>query len=165
MNISDTIIFDFTKVSNISSWKVVDDVVMGGESIGNFSLNDKGNGVFYGEVSLENNGGFSSLSYNFDKIEIKQFSKIILRVKGDGKKYQFRIKDKKKNYYSYVKDFFTDTSWQNIEINLSEMYPTFRGRKLEMDNFSSNFIEEVRILIGNKRNEKFKLEIDKIYLQ
>lgn len=165
MNISDPIIFDFTKVSNISSWRVVDDVVMGGKSIGNFSLNDKGNGVFYGEVSLENNGGFSSLSYNFDKIEIKQFSKIIIRVKGDGKKYQFRIKDKKKNYYSYVKDFFTDTSWQNIEINLSEMYPTFRGRKLEMDNFSSNFIEEVRILIGNKRNEKFKLEIDKIYLQ
>ena len=61
------ILFDFNIKSDISNWKVVDDVVMGGRSNGNFELNKNGYGVFSGNVSLENNGGFSSLRYRFDK--------------------------------------------------------------------------------------------------
>ncbi len=34
-----------------------------------------------------------------------------------------------------------------------------------MDNFSSENIEELAFLIGNKKEQNFKLEIDKIYLQ
>ena len=45
------------------------------------------------------------------------------------------------------------------------MYPAFRGRRLNLDNFSSNFIEEIAILIGNKKPQRFRLEIDKIYLE
>ena len=45
------------------------------------------------------------------------------------------------------------------------MYPAFRGRRLNMNNFSSDFIEEIRFLIGNKNNQSFQLEIDKIYLK
>jgi hypothetical protein len=45
------------------------------------------------------------------------------------------------------------------------MYPAFRGRKVSIGNFSSQNIEEIAFLIGNKTAEKFKLEIDKIYFQ
>ena len=45
------------------------------------------------------------------------------------------------------------------------MYPAFRGRNLNMDNFSSETIEELAFLIGNKKKEHFKLEIDTIYLE
>ena len=45
------------------------------------------------------------------------------------------------------------------------MYPAFRGRKLAMDNFSSEIIEEIAILIGNKKEQQFMLEIDEIYLK
>ena len=45
------------------------------------------------------------------------------------------------------------------------MYPAFRGRNLNMGNFSSETIEELAFLIGNKKKEYFKLEIDKIYLE
>ncbi|MDG2436018.1 MAG: CIA30 family protein [Polaribacter sp.] len=149
----------------MSAWRVVDDVVMGGESEGNFKLNENGNGVYFGEVSLENNGGFSSLRFRFNKKEISNYSKIILKIKGDGKDYQFRVKDNYRNFYSYISSFSTNKNWQLIEINLSEMYPGFRGRKLEMSKFSSSVIEEIAFLIGNKRNESFKIEIDKIYLE
>ena len=138
---------------------------MGGESEGNFKLNENGNGVYFGEVSLENNGGFSSLRFRFNKKEISNYSKIILKIKGDGKDYQFRVKDNYRNFYSYISSFSTNKNWQLIEINLSEMYPGFRGRKLEMSKFSSSIIEEIAFLIGNKRNESFKIEIDKIYLE
>ncbi len=61
-------LFDFEKNADIQNWRVVDDVVMGGRSSGSFSLSPEGYGVFAGRVSLENNGGFSSVRYEFDKI-------------------------------------------------------------------------------------------------
>lgn len=138
---------------------------MGGVSQGNFKINEKGNGLYFGTVSLENNGGFSSLRFRFDKINVSKYSKVVLKVKGDGKNYQFRLKDKFRNYYSYIQVFSTFKDWQLVEINLSEMYPAFRGRKLNMDNFSSESIEEIAFLIGNKKAQSFQLEIDEIYLE
>lgn len=158
-------IFDFTTESDISSWRIVDDVVMGGVSQGNFKIKNEGNGLYSGQVSLENNGGFSSLRYRSKEIKVANFSKVVLRVKGDGKNYQFRIKDRYRNYYSYIKVFNTTKDWQNIEINLADMYPAFRGRVLDMDNFSAKIIEEIAILIGNKKAQNFQLEIDTIYLK
>ena len=84
MKDSNLILFDFNTKSNISNWRVVDDVVMGGRSNGNFRLNKK---------------------------NISSFSKIVLKVKGDGKKYQFRIKNKIQDYYSYVIEFETSKNW------------------------------------------------------
>lgn len=165
MNTPTTIIFDFTKNSAKNSWRIVDDVVMGGKSQSDFIINDAGNGVFYGKVSLENNGGFSSVRHRSGSLNASKYTKIVLSLKGDGKSYQFRIKDKIGNYYSYVQSFETTNQWQKIVINLSEMYPTFRGRKLNMPNFSSTEIQEIAILIGNKKNESFKLELDKIYFE
>jgi NADH dehydrogenase [ubiquinone] 1 alpha subcomplex assembly factor 1 len=165
MSDSKQLIFDFNPNSDISSWRVVDDVVMGGMSQGRFKLNENGNGFYFGEVSLENNGGFSSLRYQFKEKNITGYSKIILKIKGDGKDYQFRLKDEVNNFYSYISSFSTNKDWQLIEINLAEMYPGFRGRKLEMSKFSSSVIEEIAFLIGNKRNESFQLEIDVIYLE
>ena len=61
-------IFQFNNTSNLDDWQVVDDVVMGGKSNGNFQLNKDGYAVFSGDVSLENNGGFSSVQYTFDTL-------------------------------------------------------------------------------------------------
>lgn len=165
MSDANQIIFDFNSNSDTASWRIVDDVVMGGQSNGNFKINQEGYGEFYGNVSLENNGGFSSLRYRFSSMEVKDFKEVVLRVKGDGKKYQFRIKDSSSNYYSFISHFETNGAWQTIKIVLSDMYPAFRGRTLEMDSFSSEKIEEIAFLIGNKTAEKFNLELDKIYLQ
>ena len=87
-------IFDFDHNAAIKDWQVVDDTVMGGKSSGNFKLNDAGNGVFYGHVSLENNGGFSSLQYPFEALKVLPDDVIKIHLKGDGKNYQFRVKDK-----------------------------------------------------------------------
>ncbi|WP_367889209.1 CIA30 family protein [Polaribacter filamentus] len=118
-----------------------------------------------GDISLENNGGFSSVRYRFEKILINKSTKISVRIKGDGKKYQFRIKSNSGDYYSYISPFSTTGEWQEIEIPLKDMYPSFRGRKLDQPNFSNDAIEEITFLIGNKNKEKFQLLIDKIELK
>ena len=165
MNMQSTTIFHFSEKSKIKNWKIVDDVVMGGRSSGKFYLSKEGNGLFEGSVSLDNNGGFSSLRYQFDKISTKQYSTIILKVKGDGKAYQFRIKTKSSDYYSYIAYFNSPKKWETVELSLADMYPAFRGRKLNISNFQGDSIEEIAFLIGNKKAENFKLEIDSIILK
>lgn len=165
MGTSSYMLFNFSEDRNISAWKIVDDVVMGGRSNGSFKLNEKGNGLFYGEISLKNNGGFSSVRYSFDKLDISAYTKVILKIKGDGKEYQFRVKDDNSQYYSFVKKFDTTGDWQTIEISFEEMYPAFRGRKLNIQNFTSTTLAQIAFLIGNKKEEVFQLEIDQIYLQ
>jgi len=159
------LIFDFETTSDLSNWKVVEDRVMGGESNARFFLNDNGHAQFEGNVSLENNGGFASVRYDMNTLKLKDTKKVIIRLKGDGKNYQFRVKNKEQNEYSYISEFSTSGEWQNITIELKEMYPSFRGRKLDRPNFSHDQIEEITFLIGNKRNESFQLLIDKIELE
>lgn len=163
MNI--TLIYDFNKDSSVKDWTIVDDGVMGGLSQGKFSIDKDGNGVFSGTVSLENNGGFSSVRHQFDKIQTTKNSKVLIRLKGDGKDYQFRIKDKSDVYYSYITTFETSGKWETVEINLSDLYPSYRGRKLNAPNFNSDSFEEIVFLIANKQNEPFKLVLDKIELE
>jgi hypothetical protein len=38
---------------------------MGGESSSTFQIASEGHGVFEGNISLDNNGGFSSVRYRF----------------------------------------------------------------------------------------------------
>ena len=159
------IIFDFNQKAIIKDWVIVDDGVMGGKSAGSFSLNEQGHGVFEGSVSLENNGGFSSLRYSSERILVQDFTTIALKIKGDGKNYQFRIKSNTGDYYSYITTFSTSGEWQEIQIDLKDMYPSFRGRKLDQANFEKEYIEQLAFLIGNKKEEKFKLLIDKIELK
>lgn len=159
------IIFDFNKQSDLKNWIIIDDVVMGGKSSGSFELSAQGHGVFKGSISLDNNGGFSSVRYQFKKTLIKEFTKINLKIKGDSKKYQFRIKSNSGDYYSYISTFSTTGEWEEVEISLKDMYPSFRGRRLNKSNFSEVYIEEVAFLIGNKNQEKFTLLIDKIELK
>jgi len=159
------LIFDFEKKTDISDWKIVDDVVMGGRSNGNFYINEKGNGVFEGTVSLENNGGFSSLRYNFDRKQIDGYKKVKIHLKGDGKRYQFRVKPNRYDKYSYVSYFRATGEWEVITLDLADMIPTFRGRRLtELSNYDAKNLEEIAFLIGNKEEQNFKLEIDKIEL-
>jgi hypothetical protein len=158
------VIFDSNKKSNLNNWKIVNDAVMGGKSLGLFSLNESGCCVFSGNVSLENNGGFSLLRYRFVKIVPNKYSKIIIRVKGDGKRYQFRIRSKVTDDHVYIAFFETSDEWEDIEILLSDMYPTFRGNRLDKPNYTKENLEEIAFLIGNKKAEGFKLEIGSIIL-
>ena len=162
---NDPVIVDFETGFRFRNWAVVDDVVMGGRSEGNLYINDAGNAVFHGMVSLENNGGFSSVRHRFDEKNVESYSWMVLRVKGDGRAYQFRVKTSKYDRHSYSYEFSTDGSWQKIRIPLADMYPTWRGMKLEMDNYPIEKMEEIAILIGNKEEENFRLEIDSITLK
>lgn len=158
-------VFNFNTKSNITKWQIVNDAVMGGQSNSDFTLNKDGLGVFKGQVSLENNGGFAMVQYRFDTKKVNTLTKACISLKGDGKTYQFRIKTNNSDYYSYIASFDTNGKWQTIELPFNTMYPAFRGRTLDIGNYPGEQMEMIAFLIGNKKEEDFKLEIDTIILK
>lgn len=157
-------IFNFKTDKDFKYWRIVNDGVMGGLSTSKFYKDNDGYGVFEGVVSLENNGGFAMVQYNCN-VDVNSAKYIVMKIKGDGKTYQLRIKDKRNTYYSYVQNFKTTGNNETITLNLSDFQPYFRGRKLQMTNFNDNQIEQIAILIGNKKEESFKLSIESISLK
>jgi hypothetical protein len=158
------VLFDLSNNNEKGSWLIVDDGVMGGMSNGGMITNDKGEIVFSGKVSLENNGGFSSVRHRFQSINVEGYDTVRLHIKGDGKKYQFRIKSEWRDWYSYIQYFDTSGEWETIDIDMKAMYPTFRGRRLDLNTWDKKELSEIAFLIGNKKAEEFELIIKKIEL-
>ena len=153
-------IYSFTTQNSVSEWRIVNDGVMGGISKSSLFLTSSGHGKFAGHVSLANNGGFASIQLN-KKIGFTAENKfVLLKVKGDGKQYEFRIKAKTSQNASYVHPFSTSGEWQLIKLPLAQFYPKFFGRILDSPNFNFQTIEQLSFLIANKREEDFELLID-----
>lgn len=162
---SSTTIFDFNQGADISSWTILNDGVMGGLSSSSFDVNDDGHGVFEGEVSTLNNGGFASVRHRPEVMDISGKKRVSIRLKGDGKSYQFRVKKNISDFESFITTFETSGSWETIEIDLADLYPSFRGRKLNQPNYDSSAFSELSFLIANKKNETFELIIDQILIK
>lgn len=158
-------IYNFNQKNGLSGWNIQDDRVMGGISQGKFELTEQGHGRFYGNVTVESNGGFSSVQNNDLDIKVDPGQTIRLIVKGDGNTYQFRVQQSLNIRESYIKEFETTGEWQTIAIKLGDMTPSFRGRKLNLPNFNHDAIKHIRFLIGTKKvDQKFELLIDSIEL-
>ncbi|MDR9374958.1 MAG: CIA30 family protein [Schleiferiaceae bacterium] len=160
-----SLIFDFTPQAELNGWTVVDDGVMGGRSTGKFGLSPEGHGLFQGHISLANNGGFSSLRYSFPRQKVGPHTAVVIRLKGDGKRYQFRLKHRASDAHSYVHYFPTSGEWEEVVLPLEDFYPVYRGRKLDQANFPGKYLAQVGFLIGNQQEQDFKLLVDRIALQ
>ena len=135
---------------------------MGGRSNGNIKITNEGLARFYGAISLENNGGFSSVRLSFPTIKVTPESKIKIRLKGDGSVFKFRVKSLRSDYYSYSQNFKTNNNWENKTFILKELVPVFRGKQLNLPNFDKSSIAQLTFLIGNKIPQDFELYIAEI---
>ena len=94
-------------------WYAVDDGVMGGVSQSGFRM-EEGAGCFCGEVSLENGGGFASVRREPNGFEptLAHSQGVTLRVRGDGRTYQLRLKSSALDEASAYRVAFTPTAHQ-----------------------------------------------------
>lgn len=160
-----------TDFSNLAThkWEIVNDGVMGGLSRSHLQLNESGNIVFSGELSLKNNGGFASVR-NRNRLNLLGTSTFLIRLFGDGKKYSFRFRtctDGVPNFWVYESRFTTiQNRWMDIELPTDGFQAVFRGKKIDPDSkmdLSSLF--EYGFLISDKQEGDFRLEISGIYYQ
>ena len=158
----DIILFDFGTLENMNDWLIVNDGVMGGLSKSRFVLSDRNTAVFSGNVTLENNGGFASIRTKAMQFQLEGFKGIMIRLKGDGKKYQFRLRTNDRfDGVSYRYHFETKKNqWQTIAIPFDECVPVFRGRILrDVGPISPKDIQQLGFMASDNQTGEFQLEI------
>lgn len=111
----------------LSPWYIINDNVMGGESIGSIAQ-QSGVIKFSGIISLENNGGFSSTLVPIKKLG-KNLSTLAIDFQGDGRRYQVRAVVTKHGYrMAYKHDFDTKPNMRtNLLFLLKDFKASFRG--------------------------------------
>ncbi|MCH1509690.1 MAG: CIA30 family protein [Akkermansiaceae bacterium] len=155
--------FDKTESDSLS-WRVVDDGVMGGLSKGNFGVSDGGILTFKGMLSLENNGGFSSIRTERVKMDLSGADGLLVRVRGDGRTYQMRFGTDARfrgMEISFMAEFKTSRGeWVEVKIPFDQFKGSFRGMNLKDEVFDPSKVSRVGLLLADKNPGAFELNVD-----
>jgi len=146
-----------------SEWRIINDGVMGGLSRSRIQSTDQGTGLFTGELSLENNGGFASIRTLVGSHDLSQAAGLEIRVKGDGRTYQLRLRTTDRwDGIAYRASFRApEGRWFTARFPFEDFVPSFRGRVVEdAGPLDAARIEQLGFLIADKVTEPFSLEID-----
>lgn len=144
-------------------WRVVNDGVMGGLSKGKIEVDD-GVMTFSGTLSLENNGGFSSIRTGSVTLDLSGAEGLVARVRGDGRTYQMRIGTDARYRgmeVSFMAEFDTRKGeWTEVTVPFGDFKGSFRGTKLKNAKFDPAKVSRLGLLLGDKKAGPFKLEVD-----
>ena len=159
-------LFNFAEGENGKSWQVVNDGVMGGLSSGVFQIEDQ-TGTLSGTLSLENNGGFSSVRSPVDTYKLGKYQGFVLRVRGDGRTWSMTLRDTP--YFTglaHNASFDTEAgSWQEIQIPFSDFEAKYFGRSARVEPIDPDEIRQMGVILADKKAGPFEIEIDwlKVY--
>ena len=159
------LLLNFEDINESGKWMVVNDGVMGGVSRSNINLHTDGYLVFAGELSTNYGGGFASVRTYDENWEIGKYEGFILRVKGDGKTYQFRCRMGENIFEIAYRNYFQakKEDWQEIFLPFNEFLPTYRGRVLtNFTQLDPKKIKQFGFMISDKQVGNFNLKIDSI---
>jgi len=158
-------LIDFTDKKAGHQMNVVNDGVMGGLSQGTIEMTQNDSLLFKGNISLQNNGGFSSFRIGGKLWDLSAWKGVEILVKGDGRTYGLRATTDEtflRSSVSFTADFKTvKDEWVKLQIPFSKMKASWRGRKLDR-NFDPAQIKGLGIILADKQAGKFALEIKSI---
>lgn len=146
-----------------ADWYVVNDGVMGGRSSSSLRFEEPGTAVFEGVLSLENNGGFASVRTEIPAGALAGASAMVLRVRGDGKRYQLRLRPGRRfDGVAFASTFETVADqWTTVELPLASFQPTFRGyRPRRVAPLAPADVRQLGLMLTDKQEGGFRLQID-----
>ncbi len=150
----------------VAGWRVVLDGVMGGLSSGRVGQSETGTLLFRGDLSLENNGGFSQIRSSVPEGSLDGADGIELRVKGDGRQYTFDIRcaDVRLMAGSFQSPFETKPGeWRTVRLPFSEFRLYNFGRPVpNPPPLVRSQIESIGVTLADKKSGPFTLEIESI---
>ncbi|MCC5847532.1 MAG: CIA30 family protein [Verrucomicrobia bacterium] len=150
-------------------WTAVNDNVMGGRSKGSPQITAEGRLHFRGEISLENQGGFSSIRSNSPSYRMPGNGSILLRIRGTNRGYFMDLRTSaRQGGFSYRVPFrpTSDTEWEVISLPLSAFRPSAFGVDLpDVAPLDPNAIQSIGFTIYDKKDGPFDLEIESIVFE
>lgn len=140
-------------------WKEIHDGVMGGVSSGRMTAAGD-HLVFSGELSLENNGGFASVRRAAGPFTAVT-GRVRLEVRGDGRRYQFRLRqDTAFDGVAWRAEFVATDEWLTVEWPLTRFEPVFRGRRVPgAGGLQPTAIRQAGFMLADGVPGPFRLEI------
>ena len=162
-NNSPSIKIDFAQPDEIQNWIIVNDTVMGGRSAARIEI-EQGQMYFYGDLSLQNNGGFASTRRIGESKAWSNQRKISLTLKGDGRQYQFRLRTSKNwDGVAYVANFKTNGEQQTIVFSAADFTPQWRGRRVtNAPDLNFTDIQQIGFMLADKQPGRFQLAVKSI---
>ena len=160
---SNTISVALDNEQPLNDWQVTNDGVMGGLSLGYTQIEDEAF-IFSGNVSIENNGGFTSVFKKPPKLS-DDIESIDIRVIGDGKLYQLRVRTQVMGYeLAYKVDFLTHpNTLETHSFELADFKASFRGRNIDSaPTLKATSISHVGFLVAAKQTQNFSLAVHSI---
>ena len=157
------VLVDFGDKQNSSGWNVVNDGVMGGRSVGKARLTDDGVMNFSGTLSLDNNGGFSSIRSGPIDVQMDIEDGFRVRLKGDGRTYIFNLYPKTRRMaFSYRADLPSVAGqWTEVFVPLKTFVPTSFGRRVQGGGvLTPDQISRIGFMLSDKKPGDFNLEIE-----
>jgi monofunctional biosynthetic peptidoglycan transglycosylase len=162
------ILFDFRGTKPAADWQTVNDGVMGGVSDGKFKITDAKTMEFYGNLSLENNGGFTSVRTRPRDLGLAKGDALIIRVRGDGREYSLNLYvPTQRTAFSYRAALKTEKNkWIEARLPLEDFGATWFGRSVPgAGPVEAGKVSALGFLLGDKKAGPFKLEVDWIKVQ
>ncbi|MGA0320050.1 MAG: CIA30 family protein [bacterium] len=160
-------LYDFTHQETSGVWMIVNDGVMGGISESRLSLDQQGFLVFEGRVSLDYGGGFASVRSILNRLDADPFDGILIRFKGDGKRYQLRLRQgDRMDGVAYFRHFETKIGeWEEVFLPFDSFQASYRGRRLpDYPKLDTSRISQLGLMISDKQEGNFRLEVQRIAL-
>lgn len=154
-------LIDFQQPEEAPRWHAINDAVMGGVSRGGLHAED-GVGVFDGETSLANNGGFASVRREPQAMDLGAASGMILCVRGDGRRYQLRLYTDQLPEGAAYRALFQPPAgeWQRVTLPWQAFEAVFRGRRLEdAPPLDPGAIRQLGLLIADRTAGPFRLAV------
>ena len=146
------------------AWQIVNDGVMGGRSKGNVEYTPDNTMRFWGNLSLENNGGFSTARSQSVNLDLSDDLGLLLKVKGDGRTYEARLDSTaayRGNPISFSGKFQTKAEkWTQVKVPFSNFKGSWRGRQFPDAKLDASKIKRIWILLADKKSGPFDLEIE-----
>lgn len=155
-------LFDFPDPDAAKKWLTVNDGVMGGVSQGSYRITEQQSLIFFGTLSLENNGGFASVRTRPRNLGLHQGDTLVVRLRGDGRDYSLNLYiNRPRIAFSYRAGVPTlKDAWIEVRVPLEKFEATSFGRVIPgAGPVTPHEVNALGFMLSDKKAGLFQLEI------
>lgn len=162
------LVYDFGKNQAGNDWYIVNDGVMGGLSQGYVEFTDEYL-RFSGDISLENNGGFTSFRSPYGRFDLSGYHSIEIRYRSSGRSCAFTM-DQHTQFWlpkHRIPLAVTDGEWKTVRVELLDIDTYRLGKKMgsKMTSDQTKRVIRIGLITDSKSAGAFSLDIDYISFQ
>lgn len=154
---------DFVEKDAAEYWRVINDNVMGGRSLGGLTF-ENNTMVFAGSINT-NGGGFSSVRARIETGSLADTKALILRLKPDGRSYKVSLRTNalyrgRSVAFQALIPASEAGQWATVKIPYTDFTASLFGRPLSGTEFNKSEAQSIGFIIADDQDGPFRLDVE-----